>query len=354
MNFNISKIIQIIKNNALGLWYSSLLLSLLIFSIYFLEIKYFPIRSYDSLIALSLFVSFVLVIIIFLLTLPPLISSHLQKRLINNEHTCSFLFGNKFRLLFDKLVIKKKKRRAEIKLIGKPIKTFLFLHIINAILLSIIFYFMPITAMLITMIIPLISIFILLPNSKKTSSPSPSKITLIFYTTIIITTSNLFLLITPGLINHLEEITPESGINYIISTFSTYFCLLAYSIFVLIPLPDIKSKLQKPLILTLVIVTILSINGSIIRLPKLIIETFRIGNIHQTTIGTDKKGCYLFKNNGLKIDCEDKKVIFFIPNINILWRVDEYVINYQDVNGNFRHLILNPATTKIYDIETTG
>ncbi|RAP34556.1 hypothetical protein B1207_15670 [Legionella quinlivanii] len=278
MNFDISKIIQIIKNNALGLWYSSLLLSLLIFSIYFLEIKYFPIRSYDSLIALSLFVSFVLVIIIFLLTLPPSISSNLQKRLINNEHTCSFLFGNKFRLLFDKLVIKKKKRRAEIKLIGKLIKTFLFLHIINATLLSIIFYFMPITAMLITMIIPLISIFVLLTNSKTTSSPSPSKIILIFYTTIVITTSNLFLLIATGLINHLEEITPESGINYIISTFSTYFCLLAYSIFVLIPLPDIKSKLQKPLILTVVIVTILSINGSIIRLPKLIIETFRIGN----------------------------------------------------------------------------
>ena len=89
MNFNISKIIQIIKNDALGLWYSSLLVSLLIFSIYFLEIKYFPIKSYESLIALSLFVSFVLVIIIFLLTLPPLISSNLQKRLINNEHTCS-------------------------------------------------------------------------------------------------------------------------------------------------------------------------------------------------------------------------------------------------------------------------
>lgn len=353
MNFNIGKIIQTIKNNALGLWYSCLLISLLIVSIYFLEIKYFPIKSYDSLIALSLFVSFVLVIIIFLLTLPPLISSNLQKRLINNEHTCSLLFSSKFRNLFDKLVIKEKKRRAEIKLVIKPIKTFLVLHIINAILLSVIFYFMLITAMLITMIVPLISIFIL-PNSKKTSSSSASKITLIFYTTIIITTSNLLLLITTGLMNHLQEITPESGINYLINTISTYFCLLAYSIFVLVPFPNIKSKLQKPITLTLVIVTLLTINGSIIRLPKLIIETFRIGNIHQTTIGTDKRGCYLFKNNGLKIDCEDKKVIFLIPNINILWRVDEYVIDYQDVNGNFRHLILNPATTKIYDIETTG
>lgn len=354
MNFNISKIIQIIKSNALALWYSSLLLSLLIFSIYFLEIKYFPIKSYDSLIALSLFVSFVLVIIIFLLTLPPLISSNLQKKLINNEHTCSLLFSKKFRHLFNKLIVKEKRRRAEIKLIMKPIKTFLILHIINAIFLLIIFYFMPITAMLITMIIPLISTFILLPNSKKTSSPSPSKITLIFYIIIIITTSNLLLLITTGLLNHLQEITPESGINYLTYTISTYFFLLAYSIFVLIPFPDIKSKLQKPVILTLVIITILTINGSIIRLPKLIIETFRIGNIRQATISTDKKGCYLFKNNGLKIDCKDKKVVFLIPNINILWRIDEYVINYQDVNGDFRHLILNPITTKIYDIDSTG
>lgn len=353
MSFNIGKIAQKIKNNAPGLWYSCLLISLLIFSIYFLEIKYFPIKSYDSLIALSLFVSFALVIIIFLLALPPLISSTLQKELINNEHTCSLLFSNKFRHIFDKLVIKKKKRRAETKLIIKPIKMFLILHIVNAIVLLFMLYFLPKTSVLITTIMYLISV-VTWPNSKKTSSPSPSKITLIFYITIIITSSNLLLLITTGLINHLKEITPEIGINYLAHTISTYFCLLTYSIFVLIPFPDIKSKLQQPVILTLVIVALLTIDGSIIRLPKLIIETFRIGNMHRTTIGTDKRGCYLFKNNGLKVDCKDKKVVFLIPNINILWRIDEYVINYQDVNGNFRHLILNPTTTKIYDVETTG
>lgn len=351
MSFNISKIIKIINSNALTLWYFSLLLSLLIFSIYFLEIKYFPIKSYDSIIALSLFVSFVLVIVILLLTVPLLISSNLQKNLINNEHTCSLLFGSKFYHLFNKIIIKEKKRRAEIKITIKPIKTFFLLHTINAILLLVIFNVMPIMAMLITLITPMISIFILQPNSKNTLSTSPSKITLLFYISVIVTTSNLFILITTELLNQLHEINPKSGIVYLINTISTYFLLLAYSSFALIPLPDIKSKLQKPVMLTLVIVTLLAINGSIIKLPKLIMETFRIGNIRQATISTDKKGCYLFKNNGLKIDCEDDKVIFLIPHINILWRVDEYVINYQDLNGDYRHLILNSATTKIYNID---
>ena len=345
---NINKLIETFKSNALPFWYASLFLSLLIFSIYFVEIQYFPIKSYDSLIAVSLFVSFVFLIVIFFLTLLLLLSSHLQKRLISNQRICTIIFGGKFYKTFHRIIKKEKYRTIERKIFFKLIITLLLYHIVNFIFLVILFMFIPPVAMIVTILLTVITAI----NLKHTNKGS--KLVLILYITSTITTSNLVMACIVGIFLMLSNTSPLHQADYLILTISTYFCLLTYSTFTVIPLPKIKNRFTKPIIFTLLITILLAINGGLVKLPKLIIEYFRIGNIYQATISTNQTGCYLFKNKGLELDCKNNQSIILIPHVNILWRIDEYVISFRDINGHRRQLILNSSITPIYSVESTS
>ncbi|WP_040534513.1 hypothetical protein [Legionella drancourtii] len=84
-------------------------------------------------------------------------------------------------------------------------------------------------------------------------------------------------------------------------------------------------------------------------LSKKIVRVYKFGAIENVSIGVDDIGCQIFKKKNLNIECNSKDKVFSIKNVNVLWRVGEYYVQFNGPNHNHEEVIL--SSTHVYHLD---
>ena len=72
---------------------------------------------------------------------------------------------------------------------------------------------------------------------------------------------------------------------------------------------------------------------------RAIIHSLKLGGLHDVSIHVDNVGCKILEQNHYKIKCEDNQVSI-VNNIDVLWRVGEYYIRFNNNDPKPKKLII--------------
>ncbi|MFT4060044.1 MAG: hypothetical protein QM652_10925 [Legionella sp.] len=84
-------------------------------------------------------------------------------------------------------------------------------------------------------------------------------------------------------------------------------------------------------------------------LSKKIVRIYKFGAIENVSIGVDDIGCQIFKKKNPIVECNPKDKVFPIKNVNVLWRVGEYYVEFVGPNRRHEEVIL--SSTHVYHLD---
>lgn len=99
---------------------------------------------------------------------------------------------------------------------------------------------------------------------------------------------------------------------------------------------------------TLVILFSLLCFGGFGELSKKIVHVYKFA-IKNVSIGVDEIGCQIFKEKNPSIKCNPTDKVFSIKNVNVLWRVGEYYIQF--IGPNHRHEEVILSSTHVHYLD---
>lgn len=313
-----------LKDIFISSFFASIFLGFIVFSAYFINIKYFPTSGLISLIYLPVIVgvSFFLIVIslMFLFGLAP----YSWTELLQYERICSRIVD----LQYVNEVIKSYKSGRIVfnsKLKGRICLFYILYMSVDLLIWGLTISFLKEDFLIIPSVLGLFGTHWLVMGSKDTSNLviQNKKIAFIVDITKILCYSllpSLGIFVVAIFFARLGQFDVFYFIMFVV-------CMTVISSLCLAPISTAWKTINWTVVVALCTITFfLFMLGLFTSLSTNIVGLFKFGDILNTAIVIDQEGCDIFRLNGFNIDCSGQNKRYKVDGINILWRVNEYYI----------------------------
>lgn len=306
--------IKLAKETLSLIFAAAMIFSSIVFFWYFFKINYYPISGILSNTVLLFMVGSMTALFLMAIIAPILLCSHFWHVVLTKKSNRKLL----------KTIKNSKTHSGKRRDMVAPI----FLLNVCAILILATIYLFSIKAALITWLITILSVtFIYLPfsNTKESAKIKFKSIhfrSIVDVTILSIYCAGIITLITLAL----TKLSNDSSLFSFVIIYTLIFLSLSFSV-------TEKSQKYKnassAVLLSAIILYIMLIFGSLSNLPHKVMKILHLGNLEHASISTDKVLCEIFKDKGKNIECSNTKSEYIINDVNILWRIGEYYIQFQ-------------------------
>lgn len=321
-----------IKNLFIITFFASMLLGIIVFSAYFIDIQYFPVSNLASILYLPVITG--LIGFMLLISFSGLVgfAPYMWAELLKDKNICRRIVGSGHT---EHVMCT---YRANFVDLNQKCRMQIFRWYAGTMLCCISLWFLAaeqeknIFFVLLFILGCAGKYWVLLNQNKNTPSSINSlennKISCLRVLTKIICYSLL-----PGLALFIVIVALTNLVETKNTLFQTMFviAIIFTSSLCLLPFSNKWKFLNWTVIVSMAsIILFITFLGIFTNLSKNIIHLFKFGNINNASMIIDEVGCDIFKLNGFGLDCSKKQKRYKIKRVNVLWRANEVYI--QDTN----------------------